>query len=49
MYDFLISGNVSIYINISNAVTFKDFGDRKKLSSHCENTILANLTNTIHP
>ncbi len=49
MYDFLVSGNVSIYIKISDAVTFRDFGDRKKLSSHCENTILINLLDTIHP
>ena len=49
MYDYLTSGNVSIYIKISDAVTFRDFGDRKKLSSYCENTIVNNLLDTIHP
>ena len=49
MVDYLISGNVTISMTISDAVTIKDLGDRKKLSAYCENTILANLLDTLHP
>ena len=48
MLDYLKIGNVTINIKIHDSVTIKDFGDRKKLSAYCENTILTNLLNTLH-
>jgi 1-acyl-sn-glycerol-3-phosphate acyltransferase len=48
MLDYLKMGNVTINIKIHDSVTIKDFGDRKKLSAYCEDTILANLIDTLH-
>ena len=48
MLNFLVSGNVTIRIKIHKSVTIEEFGDRKKLSAYCEDTILANLTDTLH-
>lgn len=48
MLDYLKMGNVTINIKIHDSVTIKDFGDRKKLSAYCEDTILANLMDTLH-
>ena len=48
MLNYLRSGNISIRIKIHNSVTIEEFGDRKKLSAYCEDTILANLTDTLH-
>ena len=48
MLDYLKMGNVTINIKIHDPVTIKDFGDRKKLSAYCEDTILANLMDTLH-
>ncbi len=48
MLGYLISGNITIRIKIHNSVTIEEFGDRKKLSAYCEDTILANLTDTLH-
>ena len=48
MKNYLMSANVSISIKIHDPVTIEDFGDRKKLSAHCENIILTSLTDTLH-
>jgi hypothetical protein len=48
MKNYLMSANVSISIKIHDPVTIDDFGDRKKLSAHCEDTILTSLTDTLH-
>ena len=48
MKNYLMSANVSISIKIHDPVTIEDFGDRKKLSAHCEETILTSLTDTLH-
>ncbi len=48
MKNYLMSANVSISIKIHDPVTIEDFGDRKKLSAHCEDTILTSLTDTLH-
>ena len=48
MKNYLMSSNISISIKIHDPVTIEDFGDRKKLSAHCEDTILTSLTDTLH-
>ena len=48
MFNYIMSGNISVSIKIHDSVTIEDFGDRKKLSTYCENTILANLIDTLH-
>ncbi|MDA9591716.1 1-acyl-sn-glycerol-3-phosphate acyltransferase [Pelagibacteraceae bacterium] len=48
MLNYVMSGNVSIRIKIHDSVTMEDFADRKKLSAYCEDTILANLIDTLH-
>ena len=47
MFEFLMSGCVTVNVKISEPITIEDFKNRKHLAAYCENKIFKNLINTI--